>query len=466
MTWPRSRPSRRTARRCRDSRGPTERWASREKRWTTTAGSKQARRMTRASGWTGRFFFRIRASPTRPGVRSFATWRRSPRTSARACSWPTFTPRKDRRSRLRRPFGRSWIRTPRPRTRATGLPSCTASSENRRRPSRPWRASSTGSSRSSNPGDMDALSHAMEEYEQTIAEHEKDFRNEREKTIRRLRELTVDRGKPEKAKTEEDSLMMEDLEPLEEESVPIINVGGIEPVFAGARRGRRAEAGGGRGTRPGRADSDRGRTAAEPRQSAQGPGAVRGKPGAGDFPASTSDVASRRSPRRGSRWRVGGPGCLRSFRRVRSRRCRRRRFGIGISSRRSRRRAVATASGRRSGPAVRTAFPVAAGRERPGQVVEGIRRNPAENGGQAFRRNLRVVAKNRGAETASPGCAHHDEPAAARPAGAAGTTGRHQLPAAADAVPAAAASSARRHLVSAAPALGRRLPEVCHGRPG
>ena len=46
---------------------------------------------------------------------------------------------------------------------------------------------------SARPADMDALSQAMEEYEQAIAEHEKDFRDEREKTIRKLRELSADR---------------------------------------------------------------------------------------------------------------------------------------------------------------------------------------------------------------------------------------------------------------------------------
>jgi hypothetical protein len=72
----------------------------------------------------------------------------------------------------------------------------------------------------------------MEEYETAIAEHEKDFRDEREKTIRKLRELAVDTSPPEKEKAEEDSLMIEGMEPLQEEAVPIINVGGLEPVFA------------------------------------------------------------------------------------------------------------------------------------------------------------------------------------------------------------------------------------------
>ena len=44
----------------------------------------------------------------------------------------------------------------------------------------------------------------MEEYEKAIAEHEKDFRDEREKTIRTLRELSVDTAPAEKAKTTED----------------------------------------------------------------------------------------------------------------------------------------------------------------------------------------------------------------------------------------------------------------------
>jgi Flp pilus assembly protein TadD len=85
---------------------------------------------------------------------------------------------------------------------------------------------------SSDPRDMDALSHAMEEYEKAIAEHEKDFRDEREKTIRKLRELAVDTAPPQKEKTDDDTLMLEDAEPLQEDAVPIINVGGLEPVFA------------------------------------------------------------------------------------------------------------------------------------------------------------------------------------------------------------------------------------------
>ena len=85
---------------------------------------------------------------------------------------------------------------------------------------------------STDPKDMEALSRAMEEYEKAIAEHEKDFRDEREKTIRKLRELSVDTAPPEKEKPEDDTLMIEDIEPLEEEAVPIINVGGLEPVFA------------------------------------------------------------------------------------------------------------------------------------------------------------------------------------------------------------------------------------------
>ena len=85
---------------------------------------------------------------------------------------------------------------------------------------------------STDPKDMEALSRAMEEYEKAISEHEKDFRDEREKTIRKFRELSVDTAPPEKAKTADDTLMIEDMEPLEEDAVPIINVGGLEPVFA------------------------------------------------------------------------------------------------------------------------------------------------------------------------------------------------------------------------------------------
>ena len=79
---------------------------------------------------------------------------------------------------------------------------------------------------------MEALSRAMEEYEKAISEHEKDFRDDREKTIRKLRELSADTTPHEKAKTADDALMIEDMEPLEEDDVPIINVGGLEPVFA------------------------------------------------------------------------------------------------------------------------------------------------------------------------------------------------------------------------------------------
>ncbi len=84
---------------------------------------------------------------------------------------------------------------------------------------------------STEPKDVEALSRAMEEYEKAIAEHEKDFREEREKAIRRLRELAVDSATPEKSKAADD-VLIEDMEPLEEEAVPIINVGGLEPVFA------------------------------------------------------------------------------------------------------------------------------------------------------------------------------------------------------------------------------------------
>ena len=84
---------------------------------------------------------------------------------------------------------------------------------------------------STDPKDVEALSQAVEEYEKAIAEHEKDFRDDREKAIRRLRELSVETAPAQKAKADDD-LLMEDLEPLEEEAVPIINVGGLEPVFA------------------------------------------------------------------------------------------------------------------------------------------------------------------------------------------------------------------------------------------
>ncbi len=80
--------------------------------------------------------------------------------------------------------------------------------------------------------DIDSISRTLEEYEQAIAEHEKDFREERERTIRRLREINAEASKPEKVAAEEDSLMLEEIGPLEEDSVPIINVGGMEPVLS------------------------------------------------------------------------------------------------------------------------------------------------------------------------------------------------------------------------------------------
>ena len=46
--------------------------------------------------------------------------------------------------------------------------------------------------RSSEPKDIAALAAALEEYEQAVADHEKDYREEREHTIRRLRELATD----------------------------------------------------------------------------------------------------------------------------------------------------------------------------------------------------------------------------------------------------------------------------------
>jgi tetratricopeptide (TPR) repeat protein len=86
--------------------------------------------------------------------------------------------------------------------------------------------------KSGEPQDIEALAGAMREYEQTVAEHEKDFSEERERTLRRLRELSVESAPTEGAEPEQDRLMMEDIEPLPEESVPIINVGGLEPVIA------------------------------------------------------------------------------------------------------------------------------------------------------------------------------------------------------------------------------------------
>ncbi len=82
------------------------------------------------------------------------------------------------------------------------------------------------------PKAIDALTRTMEEYEQAIAEHEKDYRQERERAIRRLRELTADTSLKEKERGEADKLMIEEMEPLTEDAVPIINVGGLEPVFA------------------------------------------------------------------------------------------------------------------------------------------------------------------------------------------------------------------------------------------
>jgi hypothetical protein len=50
-----------------------------------------------------------------------------------------------------------------------------------------------------------------------MAEHEKDFRDEREKTIRRLRELAVESAPAEKARGEEDAVMVDDDEVKREE---------------------------------------------------------------------------------------------------------------------------------------------------------------------------------------------------------------------------------------------------------
>jgi tetratricopeptide (TPR) repeat protein len=86
--------------------------------------------------------------------------------------------------------------------------------------------------KSSNPQDLESLTATLEEYEQAISEHEKDFREDRERTIRRLREMALDTGRTEKETADEDQLMVEDVEQVEEDSVPIINVGGMEPILA------------------------------------------------------------------------------------------------------------------------------------------------------------------------------------------------------------------------------------------
>ena len=94
--------------------------------------------------------------------------------------------------------------------------------------------------KSGEPKDVAALAAALEEYEQAVAEHEKDFREEREHTIRRLREIVhrhVAR-RPEAA-YDEDAMMLEELEQVDDDEVPIV---GLEREGAGVR-GHRGDRG-------------------------------------------------------------------------------------------------------------------------------------------------------------------------------------------------------------------------------
>ena len=86
--------------------------------------------------------------------------------------------------------------------------------------------------KSAEPKDVAALAAALEEYEQAVAEHEKDFREEREHTIRRLREMSTDTSRRGRAAYDEDAMMLEELEQVNDDEVPIIDIGGKEPVFA------------------------------------------------------------------------------------------------------------------------------------------------------------------------------------------------------------------------------------------
>ncbi len=86
--------------------------------------------------------------------------------------------------------------------------------------------------KSAEPKDVAALAAALEEYEQVVAEHEKDYREEREHTMRRLREMSTDTSRRARASYDEDAMMLEELEQVDEDEVPIIDIGGKEPVFA------------------------------------------------------------------------------------------------------------------------------------------------------------------------------------------------------------------------------------------
>jgi tetratricopeptide (TPR) repeat protein len=91
---------------------------------------------------------------------------------------------------------------------------------------------------SADPTDMDNLRDTLQDYEATVAEIEPRFRDEWESNRSRLRELGAAGGPAgfdiagrDTSESDLDSLMLDELPKIEEDTVPIINIGGAEPVL-------------------------------------------------------------------------------------------------------------------------------------------------------------------------------------------------------------------------------------------
>jgi hypothetical protein len=91
---------------------------------------------------------------------------------------------------------------------------------------------------SADPADIDNLRDTLQEYEAAVAEYEPRFRDEWESNRNRLRELGAGSGAAgfdtagqDVGEADIDSLMLDEMPRLEEDAVPIINIGGAEPVL-------------------------------------------------------------------------------------------------------------------------------------------------------------------------------------------------------------------------------------------
>jgi tetratricopeptide (TPR) repeat protein len=88
---------------------------------------------------------------------------------------------------------------------------------------------------SADPADIDKLRDTLQDYEAAVAEYEPRYRDEWESNRSRLRTLGLpagfDTADQNGGESDIDSLMIDELPKIEEDEVPIINIGGAEPVL-------------------------------------------------------------------------------------------------------------------------------------------------------------------------------------------------------------------------------------------